>query len=103
MRNHLLKQLIKTTFFRPGVVRRTRVGPLRGMVFKVSPITGMSPWYSGAEREHQQAFRRLVGLGAMVIDVGANWGIHALYLSRLVGASGKVIAFEPYPPAFAEL
>lgn len=36
-------------------------------------------------------------------DVGANWGLHTLYLSRLVGADGKVFAFEPYPPAFAEL
>ncbi|MEA2727940.1 MAG: hypothetical protein QOF70_2415 [Acetobacteraceae bacterium] len=33
--------------------------------------------------------------GRVVIDVGANFGTFSLALSRLVGAGGKVIAFEP--------
>ncbi len=35
--------------------------------------------------------------------MGANWGLHTLYFSRLVGPTGKVLAFEPYPPVFSEL
>jgi predicted methyltransferase len=35
--------------------------------------------------------------GAAVIDVGANKGIYCFWLSRAVGQSGKVIAFEPQP------
>jgi hypothetical protein len=73
------------------------------MVYRVGPITGLSPWYSGAERDHQHAFRRFVAPGNLVVDVGANWGAHTLYLSQLVGSEGKVIAVECFPPVFAEL
>jgi hypothetical protein len=97
------KKAIGSLYLRPGSVRRIQFGPLRGMVFRVGPFTGLSPWYSGAERDHQRAFRRLVGPGWLVVDLGANWGLHTLYLSRLVGAEGKVIAVECFSPAFAEL
>lgn len=33
--------------------------------------------------------------GDTVIDIGANIGTHTLYMSKLVGNSGKVHAFEP--------
>lgn len=39
----------------------------------------------------------------VAIDVGANWGLDTLLLSRLVGPTGRVLALEPYPRAFAEL
>ena len=35
--------------------------------------------------------------GATVIDIGANKGIYCYWLSRAVGGSGKVMAFEPQP------
>lgn len=66
-------------------------------------MTGLSPWYSGVERQHQQAFRRLVRPGDIAIDIGANWGVHTLYLSQLAGRNGLIIALEPYPTAFSEL
>jgi len=36
-----------------------------------------------------------IAKGATVIDVGANVGAYALYLAKLVGPLGKVIAVEP--------
>jgi FkbM family methyltransferase len=36
--------------------------------------------------------------GAVVVDVGANFGAYTLALARLVGPAGRVIAFEPVPP-----
>lgn len=103
MRENLFKQTVRKLCFPPGAIRRIRMGPLRGMVFRVSDVTGLSPWYSGVEREHQRTFESLVQSGDTVIDIGANWGLHTLYLSKLAGPTGLVIAIEPFPPAFAEL
>lgn len=41
--------------------------------------------------------------GDWVLDIGANVGHYAKRLSELVGASGRVIAFEPVPTTFALL
>jgi FkbM family methyltransferase len=49
------------------------------------------------------ACARHVRRGATVLDIGANIGAHTLPLARLVGASGKVLAFEPTAFAFAKL
>jgi FkbM family methyltransferase len=35
--------------------------------------------------------------GETAIDVGANYGLYAYHMSRIVGRSGRVIAFEPVP------
>ncbi len=38
--------------------------------------------------------------GDVFVDVGANVGLMTVYAARLVGPSGKVIAFEPVPELF---
>jgi FkbM family methyltransferase len=38
---------------------------------------------------------RLVTPSMTVVDVGANYGVYTVPLSRLVGDSGRVLAFEP--------
>ena len=98
-----VKAIARATLFREGAVRRIRLGPLRGRAFRIGPITGLSPWYSGAERPVQRVFQALVRSSDVVIDVGANWGLHTLCLSGLVERSGRVIAMEPFPPAAEEL
>jgi FkbM family methyltransferase len=40
---------------------------------------------------------RLAPRGGVALDVGANWGLFAHRLARLVGPSGHVHAFEPNP------
>jgi FkbM family methyltransferase len=98
-----VKTIARRTAFRDGAVRRIRLGPLRGRAFRIGPITGLSPWYSGSERPVQRVFRELVAPSDVVIDVGANWGLHTLCLSGLVERSGRVIAIEPFLPAAEEL
>lgn len=39
----------------------------------------------------------LVGPGDTVIDIGANYGLYSYWLSRAVGSTGTVHAFEPIP------
>jgi FkbM family methyltransferase len=51
---------------------------------------------SGRYESHLTAvFERYCVPGTTVIDVGANLGYYSLLASRLVGASGRVIALEP--------
>ena len=46
---------------------------------------------------------QLVSPGDWVVDVGANVGHYTKRLSELVGARGRVIAFEPTPATFSLL
>lgn len=41
------------------------------------------------------AIRTFVGRGDVVFDIGANIGWYTLMTSKIVGASGRVVAFEP--------
>jgi FkbM family methyltransferase len=45
----------------------------------------------------------LVLAGSAVLDIGANNGFYSNLFAAKVGASGKVIAFEPTPYAYEEL
>jgi len=44
--------------------------------------------------------KHLIAPGDTVLDVGANLGFYARLLSRCVGQSGRVYAFEPIPQTF---
>jgi len=52
------------------------------------------------EQEQVDLFHRLVRPGECVLDVGANIGHHSVVLSKLVGETGRVIAFEPQMQMF---
>ena len=47
--------------------------------------------------------RRIIRPGTTVLDIGANLGHHTVLASRLVGPSGRVVAFEPEPRNLALL
>lgn len=49
------------------------------------------------------AYKRLITSGDIVLDIGANIGAHTLPFARLVGADGRVIAFEPTAYAVEKL
>jgi FkbM family methyltransferase len=55
------------------------------------------------ERSTTRTIRRLVRPGQIVLDVGANIGVHTLELARQVGPLGRVFAFEPTVFARAKL
>jgi FkbM family methyltransferase len=59
--------------------------------------------FGAFELETAHAYRRLITPGAVVVDVGANIGAHALQLAKAVGPTGRVFAFEPTDFAFAKL
>lgn len=43
---------------------------------------------------------RLVSPGDWAVDVGANVGHYCIQIARIVGPSGRVVAFEPLPDSF---
>ncbi len=46
--------------------------------------------------EKEVAFvRRLLHPGMVVIDIGANYGVYAIPMAKMVGSNGLVIAYEP--------
>ena len=55
------------------------------------------------EPKTTRALQELIAPGDIVIDIGANIGAHTLGMARLVGATGRVIAFEPTRFAHAKL
>jgi len=57
------------------------------------------PW----EPTTTAVFRKVVGLGDVVIDVGAHWGYYSVLAATLCGEAGKVFAFEPHPVSYALL
>ena len=100
---NLIKRLLARTLYRPGSTHKILRGALKGMEFRMSESTGFAALYSGNERANQELYASLVREGDTVVDAGANWGVHTLCLARLVGASGKVHAFEPHPGVVKEL
>jgi FkbM family methyltransferase len=47
------------------------------------------------EPDSTRLVRRLIKTGMHVMDVGANFGYYTVLLSRLVGLTGRIWAFEP--------
>src|SRR5215216_2104855 len=56
-----------------------------------------------ADRAERQLLRRTLFGGAVVVDAGANIGVHSRFLSRCVGPTGLVHSFEPSPENFRRL
>ena len=77
---------------RPHRIRR---GPLRGSLIHASWQDYPRAILGCAEPELLDWFRIQVKPGETWLDVGAHYGYTALALSRLVGESGRVFAFEP--------
>ncbi len=59
--------------------------------------------YGEFSRGESELFAKLIGPGAVIIEVGANIGAHTVELSRLAGPQGAVIAFEPQRMVFQVL
>jgi FkbM family methyltransferase len=71
-------------------------GPARGM--RWSAPAGVADFWLGTwESEKAKLFARRVEPGQTVYDVGANVGYYTLMAARLVGPTGRVVAFEPSP------
>jgi len=95
------KRLTKTLFkFLKGKTCRVVWGPLRGLYFEMSDACGLAALFSrgsSSESNTQKELVRRCRVGGLAVDCGANWGLHTLLLSRLVGPNGRVLAVEANP------
>ena len=53
--------------------------------------------YGEEDPQERELIKKIVKSGDIVVDVGANIGIHTLILAKCVGKNGHVYAFEPSP------
>jgi FkbM family methyltransferase len=79
---------------RPRTIVR---GLASGYRICVSPAEHLAYLLGTAEPHLQRAIKRYVAVGDTVYDIGANIGYVSLSLSKQVGPTGRVIAFEPVP------
>lgn len=56
-----------------------------------------------AEEPELAVIAALVGPGDSCVDIGANFGVYTVALSRMVGAQGRVLSVEPMPQTYAML
>ena len=79
-----------------GMVLRVLQGPLRGARWVVGSSTA-GCWLGSYELPKARLFASTIQSGMTVFDIGAHVGYYTLIASRLVGGSGRVVAFEPAP------
>ena len=80
----------------PYIVER----PLYGRLYRM--IIGTEEgrrWYDNLQvsEAHLAQSLGMIGQGDIAFDCGCNQGFNALIYSDIVGRSGKVMAFDPYP------
>jgi len=57
---------------------------------------GRGLWKYGEFSEGEVAlFRQLLRVGDLIVEAGANFGAHTVAMAQMVGAQGRIIAFEP--------
>ena len=92
-----MKEHVRRLLPRAIAPRRILAGPLRG-TWMVTSWHDYPAGLSGrTERRLLAWFEAHVRPGETWIDVGAHYGYTAFALARLVGAAGRVVAFEPVP------
>lgn len=91
----MLKEQIRKILPRTQKSRRILAGPLRGAYIYTSWYDYPGAILGTTEKLLLEWFGRNVSRGETWIDAGAHYGYTAIALCRLVGPTGRVVAFEP--------
>lgn len=86
------------------LVRATHKKLIKSLASEIVKINGFQMYHLGSlDQENPEYIKVLqdnIKEGYTVLDIGANIGFYSLLMSRMVGDSGKVYAFEPEPRNF---
>ena len=96
----LVDRVSKRILSRP---RRIMFGPGAGLIFDGSGGGLPGQVLGTTDIEEQRLLASILKPGAVFYDIGANIGFYAIIGSRLVGAQGRVFAFEPMTASLAML
>ena len=86
----------------PSTVVYILQGVLRGKKWTVGSATH-GCWLGSYEYQKQRALQHELKIGDVVYDIGANVGFYSLLASVIVGETGHVYSFEPFPENLREL
>lgn len=93
-----LKGLVQRRFLRKSQTWvRIQSGLSEGLWMKISIPGESSLWRGEHEPEVQTAISNVLRLGEVFYDIGAHVGTTAFGAARLVGPSGRVVAFDGDP------
>jgi FkbM family methyltransferase len=101
-------------FANEDLQRRLRASPRRFRSLRVAGVEMLVDITDGTGRMHYfydqpyepdlaTAIAAALGPGDVFVDVGANVGFFSVLAGRLIGATGRVVAFEPHPQAMVRL
>lgn len=87
-----------------NLTQLTNVGPYdvlgNRMWLDMASPSALDMVYGTYERDTVNALKKVLKPGMTFVDVGAHVGFYTLLAARLVGAQGRVYAFEPNPGIF---
>ena len=98
---NILRKTARIMFGRllPRIAYPVLRGPLRNSRFVLGALEGKgggaTVYFNMLEPEQAASMVSVLKMGQVLFDIGANVGFYTVLGSRLVGAKGKVLAFEP--------
>ena len=81
----------------PGLMK-TKLAKLANRMYDHAPTLHRATYNlykRWSDRAERRLLRQLITPGMTVLDIGANIGIYTEFLAKLVGPSGRVVAFKP--------
>ncbi len=91
---NLIKNLIRA-YLKSRPIATIYLGKNKGFKFHYSDNHNLDMMLGLHEPDTFEVFNLFIKPGMVVADIGANFGYFTRFLSKLVGSTGKVFAFEP--------
>ena len=101
--NHPMKKLIQKLIFPINSIQTIKAGFLKGKKIIITENTQWAPLIGRWEPAMQYVFSKIVKKGDIFYDLGANFGLHGIQCSSLIGDTGKVYNFEPLEANIQEI
>lgn len=87
-----------------GFIRSTHQKLIKNLAPEIVEFDGLKMYHLGQlsqeNNDYLNILKQNIYQGNTVLDIGANIGYYTLIMSKLVGSTGKVYAFEPEPKNF---